>query len=84
MKKTKRVKTPDNFYRTFDDGTVEVSLHRDSGGGDRMWRVSIWGDDDDYGLEKVNMSIDEVYACYRGIKDVVTVNDLKTEGLTNA
>lgn len=49
---TRYIPTPDDWYPTFDDGTVRVQVSNNT----KLWktpaiRVSVWGNDDD-GMEK--------------------------------
>ena len=82
MKRKKTVKTPDDFYPT-RDGTVSVSLHRDKGIGVQNWRVAVWGDDD-FGLERSGMDIDEAFRVFRSITDGLTIRKLKQLGFVAA
>lgn len=83
MKKTKKVTTSEEWHPTADDGTVTVSIHRDGKKGATGWRVAVWGDDD-YGLERPNLSITEAYDLFRSIGDGVTKQWLKGQGFIPA
>jgi hypothetical protein len=83
MKKTKKVTTAEDWYPTADDGTVTVSIHKDRKKGAYAWRVAVWGDDD-YGLERPNISITEAYDLFRCIGDGTTKQHLKDQGFIPA
>ena len=79
MKRSKFVKTPDNFHPPFDDGTVAVSLHQDKGKGNKQWRVAVWGADD-FGMDKLGLTIDESFTLFRSIDDGITIDALRQMG----
>lgn len=79
IRKTKRVYTPDNWHPCFENQTVVVSIHKDNLKGSRSWRVSVWGDDD-FGLEKDDLTISEAFNTFRKIKDGVTQKQLRQNG----
>ena len=83
MERKKRVGTPDCWFPTASDGKVEVSIHKVSKRGSHAWRVSVWGDDD-FGLEKNGLTINEAFDMFRGIKDGVTQQDLRNRGFVGA
>jgi len=82
LRKQKGCKTPDDWYGTFPNGTVDVSLIRMKGKGDKQWRVCVWGDDD-YGLVQDGLTINEGYNLFHSITDGVTKEWLKERGFVD-
>ena len=83
MERAKRVYNPDCWYPSFEDGTVEVYIHANRRKGTNRWRVSVWGDDD-FGMEKGEMSCDEAFREFRKICDGVTKTTLRSRGFVQA
>lgn len=83
MKHTKRVKSPDNWHPSFDDGTVEVNLHYYKQEGRKKWRLSVWGDDD-FGMEIDDLDINKAFEIFRKIDDGITQKRLKEIGFVLA
>lgn len=83
LKKTKQVISPDDWHPSLPDGSVSVSLLHDKNKKDKGWRVAVWGDDD-YGLERYDLTINESYDLYREIVDGVTQKWLHTKGFIGA
>jgi hypothetical protein len=74
--KFKFVSTPDNFHPCFNNNDVAVSLHKNH---KNNYRIAVWGDDD-YGLEKDNMTNNEAYTLFKKISDGVKISFLKDNG----
>lgn len=76
------IPTPDDWYPTFDDGTVRCSFVKLSDGN---YRISVWGNDD-FGLEKDSADLTTMRLLWRKISKmaIITQQQLYDLGFINA
>jgi len=74
------IKVTDDWLPCFPGNQVQVSIHKDGKG---SWRIAVWGEDD-FGMEKSDLSQDEAFTEFRNLQDGISQSELKNRGFVRA
>lgn len=80
QKQVKFIKTNEDWYPTYKNGTIRVFCCALSNG---LFRVAVWGNDD-FGLEADVKEANLAQTLYDEIKDFTTQSELKFAGFIQA